>query len=306
MGLGWYVVFSRPSMMDTMTAFYETTIGLPEMLNMRTDIQNKNLLWGGEDIVVDLAHHALETPLSPREADPATARQFPIFRTDNLDALMAGFAARGARTLPVRPTFYGREAFVIDPMGRLLGFRQRARTSPFVSDREARRRLTRGEAFNPGCAPMPPHLQELGWVRLNVADVTAARAFYGGRIGLRDLGMAGDAILYDLGDNTTLEIGPGGVARTRPSEQRASESVAILRVVNFREMMGRLRAAGQAFPFTVSFKPNGDFSYIADPEGNLLGLADRRPPGVYRGVMPVPPEDLEARRRWVEAQAARL
>ncbi len=300
MGLGWYVVFSPPSMMDRMTVFYEKTIGLPEMLNMRTEIQNKNLLWGGEDIVVDLAHHAPETPLSPREADPATARQFPIFRTDNLDALMAGFAARGARTLPVRSTYYGREAFVIDLMGRLLGFRQRDLESPFASDKEARRRFTRGEAFNPGCASMPTHLQELGWVRLAVADVDAARAFYGARVGLRDLGTAGGAALFDLGDNTTLEIVGGGVARPVPVEQRDAETVAILRVVNFQAIMARLKAAGQPFPFTISDKPNGAFSYISDSEGNLLGLADRRPPAAYRGVMAVLPEDLEARRRWVE------
>ena len=303
MGLGWYVVFSPPSMMDRMTDFYEKTIGLPEMLNMRTAIQNKNLLWGGEDIVVDLAHHAPETPLSSREADPAAARQFPIFRTDNLDALMASFAARGARTLPIRPTYHGREAFVIDLMGRLLGFRQRDPGSPFASDQEARRRFTRGEAFNPGCASMPTHLQELGWVRLTVADMNAARAFYGARVGLRDLGTAGGAALFDLGDNTTLEIVEGGVARPAPAEQRAAETVAILRVVNFPATMARLKAAGQPFPFTIADKPNGGFSYISDSEGNLLGLADRKPPAAYRGVMPVLPEDVEARRRWVEVTA---
>jgi predicted enzyme related to lactoylglutathione lyase len=303
MGLGWYVVFSRPSMMDRMTAFYEKTIGLPEMLNMRTDIQNKNLLWGGEDIVVDLAHHAPETPLSPREADPATARQFPIFRTDDLDALMAGFAARGARTLPVRPTSHGREAFVLDLMGRLIGFRQSDLDSPLAADKEARRRFKRGEAFNPGCASMPSHLQELGWVRLRVADMKAARAFYGARVGLRDLGAAGSAALFDLGDNTTLEIVGGGVARPAPAEQRAAESVAILRVVDFPAIMARLKAAGQPFPYTIANKPNQGFSYIADSEGNLLGLADRKPPAAYRGLIPVQPEDLEARRRWVEATA---
>jgi predicted enzyme related to lactoylglutathione lyase len=303
MGLGWYVVFSRPSLMDQMTAFYEKTIGLPEMLNMRTDVRSKNLLWGGEDIVVDLAHHALETPLSPREADPATARQVPIFRTDDLDALMADFAARGARILPARQTYYGREAFVIDLMGRLIGFRQRDLGSPFASDKEARRRFTRGEAFNPGCAPMPTHLQELGWVRLRVADMNAARAFYGARVGLRDLGTAGGAALFDLGDNTTLEIVGNGVARPAPAEQRASEAVAILRVVNFPATMARLKAAGQPFPYTIANKPNQGFTYISDTEGNLLGLADRKPPAAYKGLMPVAPEDLEAHRRWVEATA---
>ena len=304
MGLGWYVVFSPPSMMDRMTDFYEKTIGLPEMSNMRTAIQNKNLLWGGEDIVVDLAHHAPETPLSSREADPAAARQFPIFRTDNLDALMASFAARGARTLPIRPTYHGREAFVIDLMGRLLGFRQRDPGSPFASDQEARRRFTRGEAFNPGCASMPTHLQELGWVRLTVADMNAARAFYGSRVGPARPRNRRRRRAYST-SVTTLRwrLSSGGVARPAPAEQRAAETVAILRVVNFPATMARLKAAGQPFPFTIADKPNGGFSYISDSEGNLLGLADRKPPAAYRGVMPVLPEDVEARRRWVEVTA---
>jgi hypothetical protein len=79
--------------------------------------------------------------------------------------------------------------------------------------------------------------------------------------------------------------------------------VAILRVVNFQATMARLKSAGLPLPFTIYDKPNGGFSYIADSEGNLLGLADRKPPAAYRDLMPVLPEDLEARRRWVEATA---
>jgi predicted enzyme related to lactoylglutathione lyase len=303
MGLGWYVVFSRPSLTDVMTDFYDKTLGLPLMMTMRTAQQNKNYFWCGEDIVLDLSHHAPETPLSPREADPDTARQIPIFRTENLEALMAGLAARGAKLLLARPTLYGREAFLIDPMGRLIGFRQRDAASPIAADREARRRFKRGEAFNPGCAPMPAHLQELGWVRIRVTNLSAARLFYGDRVGLPYLGEAGGALLFDLGDNTTLEIVGGGLPRPLPSAQNASESVMILRVVNFPATLAWLKAAGQAFPYKIYNMATGGFSYIADPDGNLLGLADRKPPDAYRGTQPVLPEDLEARRRWVEATA---
>jgi predicted enzyme related to lactoylglutathione lyase len=301
MALGWYVVFSPPSLMDQTTDFYGKTLGLPLMMTMRTAQQNKNYFWCGEDIVLDLSHHAPEGPFDPRDADPATARQVPIFRTDALDALMATFVSHGARVLPIRPTAFGREAFVVDPTGRLIGFRERDLGSPLAADREARRRFKRGEAFNPGCASMPSHLQELGWVRLRVADRDAAKRFYGTRVGLPDLGAVGDADLFDLGDNTTLEIVGGGVARPLPTAQNAAESVMILRVVDFQTTLRRLKAAGQPFPFKIYNEANGGFSYIADGEGNLLGLADRRPPAAYRGESPVLPEDLEARRRWVEA-----
>jgi len=303
MGLGWYVVFSPPSMTDRSTDFYGKTLGLPLMMTMRTLQQNKNYFWAGEDIVLDLSHHAPETPLSARESDPLTARQTPIFRTDDLGALMADIAARGARTLPARPTALGREAFVVDPMGRLIGFRQRDPTSPLAADHEARRRLRRGEAFNPGCAPMPPHLQELGWVRLRVADIGAAKSFYGDRVGLTFLGDLGGAALFDLGDNTILEIAGGGAPRVAPGAQKAAEAVMILRVADFSATIARLKAAGQPFPYNIYTMPNGGFSYIDDSEGNLLGLADRKPPAAYRDTLPVLPEDLEARRRWVEATA---
>jgi predicted enzyme related to lactoylglutathione lyase len=150
---------------------------------------------------------------------------------------------------------------------------------------------------------MPPHLQELGWVRLSVADPDAARQFYGARVGLTYLGSTSGVSLFDLGDNTTLEIVGGGLARPLPTAQNAAESVMILRVVDFQATLSRLRAAGQPFPFQIYTWANGSFSYIADSEGNLLGLADRSPPAAYRDKMPVLPEDLEARRRWVEATA---
>jgi predicted enzyme related to lactoylglutathione lyase len=303
MALGWYVVFSPPSQMDRTTDFYGKTLGLPLMMTMRTAQQNKNYFWCGEDIVLDLSHHAPEAPFDPRDADPATARQVPIFRTENLGALMASFSSRGARVLPARPTPFGREAFVVDPTGRLIGFRERDPGSPLAADREARRRFKRGEAFNPGCDSMPAHLQELGWVRLKVADLEAAKQFYGARVGLTYVGSTGGAALFDLGDNTTLEIVGGGVARPLPTAQSAAGSVAILRVVDFPSTLSRLKAAGQSFPFKIYNWANGGFSYIADAEGNLLGLADRRPPAAYRDQAPVLPEDLEARRRWVEATA---
>jgi len=303
MALGWYVIFSRPSMMDPMTEFYGRTLGLPLMLTMRS-VQNKDLFWAGEDIDIDVSHHALELPLDERESDPSTARQIPIFRTDDLTALLSTLSARGARTVMPRITSEGREAFVLDPMGRLIGFRQCAPDSPLPADREARRRFVRGEAFNPGVAPMPAHWQELGWVHMTVANPAAARRFYGDVLGLRSLGRSRGVDSFDLGDNTPLEIAPGGRPRPRPAEQRASESVIILRVVSFSRMRTRLEKAGVVFPYKIYDNANGSFSYIADPEGNLIGLADRKPPDTYSGTQAVAVEDLEARRRWVETTAA--
>ena len=176
MAVGWYVIFSRPSTMAEMTAFYAQTLGLPLMLSMRGP-QNKDLFWGGEDIDVDVSHHGLELPLDPREADPDAARQIPFFRTDDLTAWLATLSARGAKVVAPRTTAHG------------------------------------------------------------------------------------------------------------------------------RRMRARLEATGLRFPCKIYDKANGSFSYIADSEGNLIGLADRKPPASYSSTQPVAVEDLEAQRRWVEASA---
>jgi predicted enzyme related to lactoylglutathione lyase len=117
--------------------------------------------------------------------------------------------------------------------------------------------------------------------------------------------MEGGNALFDLGDNTTLEIAGGGVARPQPAEQRGAEAVAILRVADFPKTLARLKAAGTPLPYKVYDWANGGFSYIADSEGNLIGLADRKQPASYRDSLPVLAEDLEAQRRWVEYRAGK-
>jgi len=120
-------------------------------------------------------------------------------------------------------------------------------------------------------------------------------------------GSFGGVVLATLAESyfqnyySTLEIGGGGLARPVPPAQNAADQVMILRVVDFQATLARLKAAGQPFPFKIYNEATGGFSYIADAEGNLVGLADRRPPAAYRDKQPVLPEDLEAQRRWVEA-----
>jgi predicted enzyme related to lactoylglutathione lyase len=154
MAVGWYVIFSRPSTMDEMTAFYGQTLGLPLMLSMRGP-QNKDLFWGGEDIDVDVSHHGLELPLDPREADPDAARQIPFFRTDDLTAWLATLSARGAKVVAPRTTAHGR--------------RMRARLEatglrfPYKLDRTRRPQATRQLQQHPaGCGGRPRGATPLG------------------------------------------------------------------------------------------------------------------------------------------------
>jgi hypothetical protein len=58
MGLGWYVVFSPPSLMDRSTDFYGRTLGLPLMMTMRTKEHNIEGIvgWSRSPIRADSPH----------------------------------------------------------------------------------------------------------------------------------------------------------------------------------------------------------------------------------------------------------
>ncbi len=306
--LGWYVRFVPLAIMDAMSDYYARVIGLPQPLKWRKpngDVENKDYFWGGEAIIVDHNYGGEDVPVAPGESDPATARQMEIFRVGDLDAAVAGLNERGAEIVSTGPCLHGREAFVRDPMGMLIGIRQRDDDSPLPQDSEGARRRRRGEAFNPGCAPMPEHWQELGWVRITVADLPGATRFYRDLLGLRIIATLDDLVLLDLGDNTTLELVGGGARRDPPPRQMASLTAMILRVSDLAPMVRSLREAKVHFVHDMYTSPKGDWTYIADPEGNVIGISERKHPKFYLGQYPVYTEDLEAARRWAETKAAR-
>jgi predicted enzyme related to lactoylglutathione lyase len=261
-------------------------------------------MWGGETIIVNHNYGGVEAPISPREADPDTARYCPIYRVSGLDGLVSRLRARGAVVLDPRPCPYGREAFVVDPMGMLTGLREQDAGSPLAQDHEAERRRVRGEAFNPGCPSMPEGLQELGWIRLTAQDLPGLTAFYRDTVGLRVIGEAGGWALFDFGDNTTLELAPGGARRPPPAIQMAAQAAPILRVPDVHGAIAHLRAGGVHFVHELLTSPKSEFAYFADPEGNVTGICQNFHPSRYYEHYRVLPEDVESERRWIERQAA--
>jgi catechol-2,3-dioxygenase len=135
------------------------------------------------------------------------------------------------------------------------------------------------------------------------------RAFYGDTLGLPFIGEADGCFLFDLGDNTTLELAAEGVARPPPAMQMSSLAAMILRVVDTARLRADLKAAGVHFVHDLIQTPKGELSYFSDPEGNVIGISERVHAGVYVGTAPtalplVTLEDAEAQRRWVEFNAA--
>jgi predicted enzyme related to lactoylglutathione lyase len=303
--LGWYVVFGHASQMAAMHDHYTRSLGLPCCLHWRRadgHSEDKDYVWLGEATLLDINYDGVLPPLGPADADPATARQVPIMRVHAIEALVA---ALGDRATAVTPCDTGRQAFVVDPMGTLIGLREVPAQSPLAADREAARRDARGEAFNPGCAAMPRGWQELGWVRIRAADPDRLTAFYATVIGLPVIDHSGAATRLDLGDNVVLEITGGGYFRPPPAEQMAARSAMILRTADISTWLARMARHRVALVGPRYSAAKGDWFYCADPEGNVIGLAERHHPSAYCRDLPVAPEDIEAARRAAEAAAVK-
>jgi predicted enzyme related to lactoylglutathione lyase len=299
--LGWYVVFGHASKMDAMHDHYRGILGLPSYLHWRRacgDAEDKDYFWGGEATILDVNHDGVLTPDCCMQTNPETARQVPIFRVSDIDTLVAGL---GDCSTAIKSWGHGREAFVVDPMGMLIGLRQVPAFSPLAPDQEAARRRARGEAFNPGCGPMPAGWQELGWVRLRAAEPLALAEFYRTVLGLPIIFQVGVTTTFDLGDNVTLEIIGGGSRRPPPVQQMAACSAMILRTRDIDSWIARMERHHVTLVGRRYGSPKGDWFYLADPEGNVVGLAERKHPNMYCTMLPVAPEDIEAARREVEA-----
>lgn len=299
--LGWYIRFAPPSQ-KSLSGFYKDVLGFPFM--REGDPQAVDFFWAGESLVFEIIFEGRTEVMPPEEAAPDKAPLTPIYRVSDLDALTAKLRAQQVPLTAITKNALGRECYLTDPFGCLIGMRQAEEKSRLPQDIEARRRLQRGEAFNPGCASMPEHWQELGWIRRRVADVAAMKRFYNTVLGLPIVSANDDTVLLDLGDNTLLELVPGGVATTPPENRAMLPATLILRIQNIARFKQDMQRQGVRIVHDVIQWVRGSLSYIADPEGNLIGVEEKYHPSRYPGHVPFP-EDLEAQRRWNELLATR-
>ena len=299
--LGWYIRFVPPSQ-TALSGFYKETLGFPFV--RAGNPQAVDFFWAGEALIFELIFEGRTEVMPEVEADPDRAPLLPLYRVTDLDALVATLRAKDVPLTPIRQNALGRECYLRDPIGCLIGMRQVDASSRLPQDMEAARRARRGEAFNPGCASMPPYWQELGWVKRHVADVNAMQQFYSSVLGLPVVAKLGDCVLLDMGDNTLLELAPGGVATTPPANRAELPATLILRIQNIAGFKQHMQRQGVRIVHDIIQWVRGSLSYIADPEGNLIGVEEKYHPGDYAGHAPFP-EDLETQRRWNEIRAHR-
>jgi catechol 2,3-dioxygenase-like lactoylglutathione lyase family enzyme len=294
-GLGWFIRFADVN--SDVGTFYVDVLGFPFV--RRGDKQKVDFYWAGEAIIFEVIFDATANDPQP---DPETAECLQIYRVHGLSDILARYRAAGVPIVAGRDGALGREAFLVDPNGQLVGLRERAAAADLPQDREAARRWRRGEAFNPGCKSMPAGFQELGWIVRRVSDVAAMAAFYRDVVGLEVIGEENGRTLLDLGDNVTLELAAGGKINPPLTDRRSRPNVFILRLHQLAPMIAKLRAHGVRFANELIQWDRGALSYFLDPEGNLVGLEEKYHPSRYAPAQPPFPEDLEAERRWRELE----
>jgi predicted enzyme related to lactoylglutathione lyase len=298
---GWYNYFV-PRADEGVAGFYTDLLGLPIIRSVKGGDHPNDFFWAGEATIFEIIYEGQKGPAEPYESDPDTAPLVAVYRVHDLPAIVARLSAKGATVSAIRDAPNGREAFVTDPRGYLTGLREISEASKAAADIEARRRWTRGEAFNPGSHPMPPGFQDLSWIVRRVKDVSAMAAFYRDALGLKVIGKADGRALLDMGDATTLELAPGGRVSPPPQNRTQLQATIIFRVAAMQKLRQELIDRGGTVVHNLIQWDRGELSYVADPEGNLIGIEEKYEPGRINQAGPLPSltEDIEADRRWVE------
>jgi catechol 2,3-dioxygenase-like lactoylglutathione lyase family enzyme len=290
MCMGWFL--RRTARADDLIPFYRDTLGLPVMRGWEPTY----FIWTGETFCMELIAEA--PPRPERDQDPATAALTPMFRALDLEALLARLGAEGVRLVARSESEDGKEAFVLDTDGQLIGFREAPAGSPKPFDVEARRRRGRGDTYSYGWTQMPGDMQELYALRRRVANMETALAFYAKVLGLAILEQSSSGARLDAGDNFVLELAPGGSMQRLPEKDRTEIANSfVFRVDNFDATVAELEALGVPIVQRLEFN-SAHLVYASDPEGQLIGFEERFEPHGYKTWRDPFAEDLEANRRW--------
>lgn len=285
---------------STAPEFYRQRLGLPLIRVVGNGVAD--IYWGGECSIYEIVFVKDRKPTP--EPSHESAASVPIFRVHNLDDVRRRWTALGVAMTPTVAHGKAREAYVADPDGYWIGFRQVDDASTDRYDVEARNRRRRGEAFNPGCKSMPEGVQEVGWLIRRVADVAAMTRFYQDSIGLKRIADEGGRVRFDLGDNVILELTGGGSSRPPPTDRYHGSSAILFRVSDVSGFRSGVVAGGGKIVNEKIPLHWAELTYTADPEGAVIGAEQAYHPGTYAPEKFVLPENLEAERRWREHCAA--
>ncbi len=270
-GLGWIV--RRTADPLPQGQFYLDGIGLRELRRRDTDRARNIMAWMGMYSVLETIWQGQPHPAVEQ---PADAEVIPIFRIRDWDTVMARLRANGAGFLNENPDPEGTLYFT-DPDGFVCGIRAPAAGSDLASDLEADRRWPDDLVSLPDTPPLADGLQDIGWLRLHVADPQALSQFYCRTVGLDVLENNGDrgATLH-LGGTCALELAPGGKSRPTPGDRKEVPDVWILRGYDLAAFAEKMAAANVPLINELTLgSGSGALNYYADPEGHVFGYQQR-------------------------------
>ena len=285
--LGWWMRRTTGKTMAELTPYYQQVIGLPLVRAWQNDLV---LLWAGEDMIFEVKTD--DNPVR-RQSDPASAAAVPVFRVQDLDRWRTRMTVHGYEPVARRATRWGQTLFYRGPDQLIIGFEQRSIDSPLPSDRIALRRWRDGAGRLGALPPLPDTLHYLSRAIRHVADVPAMSRFYRDSFGLKPLGAEGQSQLFALGEDTVLEIAPGGIAIPEPADRTELPDTYVLRVHNLDAQLAALPKRGARLKGAVIVKEETTrLQFIPDPEGWISAIEER---GTIRDRYI---DDVEAERRW--------
>ncbi len=286
--LGWWMRRPTGCTIPGMMPYYQQVIGLPLIRAWQNDLV---LLWAGEDQVFEV-----KTDDNPArvQSDPASAALIPVFRVHDLARWQARMTSFGHAPITRRQSRWGRTLLYRGPDRLTVGFEQRDPRSPLSSDRKALARWRAGPLFRLGGLPaLPDTLHHLSRAIRHVADVPAMMRFYRDKVGFTYLGREGTSALFALGEETVLELAPGGIAVPEPVDRAELSDSFVLRIHDLDMQIAglRMRGAGLKGPIIIK-EETTRLQFVPDPEGWIMGIEER---GRIRDRYI---DDVEAERRW--------
>lgn len=256
------------------------------------------MFWAGEATVFELKSD--EEPMPERDKDPKTAPCTPVFRVHGLDDLIKRLVEGGAKYIGEEALSEGRrEAYLLDPDDQIIALRETPRNTTSPIDKEAWRRFDTGNPFNPGDEfTMPKDIQCQDGILMRVEDLGAMQGFYQNIVGFKLVEADATQAVFDLGDNTFLELRPGGKRVPVPNDRVEITNSFILRLQDTERFKKSVKAHGVHFVNEHVQWKRAHLAYFADPEGRIIGIEQRYDPKDYLEPVEVYREDVESELRF--------
>ncbi len=285
--LGWWMRRTRARKMAELTPYYQQILGLPLVRAWENDLV---LLWAGEDLIFEVK---TDDHPARSQADAGSAAMLPVFRVHDLAKWCARMASFGLAPVSQTQSRWGRTLFYRGPDNLVTGFEERSVDSPLPSDRRALKNWRAGPFRLGSLPPLPDSLHYLSRAIRHVADVPAMVRFYRDAFGLAMLGREGESAIFALGDDSVLEIAPGGDRIAEPADRSELPDTIVLRTHNLDAQLAALPKRGARLKGELIIKEETTrLQFVPDPEGWIISIEER---GQIRSLYI---DDVEADRRW--------